>query len=93
MFLHTKTKQYWQENQELLDKNNIEIINDRKLGKYGKDFIKIKFNSDDNLPLKKTEASYVNNNCKIYFWRRSKVFSQPFLDKCLYELKKCYGMK
>ena len=33
-------------------KNLIEKIND-KPGKYGKDFIKIKFNSDGNLPLNK----------------------------------------
>ena len=33
-------------------KNSIEKINN-KSGEYGKDFIKIKFNSDDSLPLKK----------------------------------------
>ena len=34
-------------------KNSIEKVNN-KLGEYGKDFMKIKFNSDDNLPLNKT---------------------------------------
>ena len=34
-------------------KNSIEKINN-KSGEYGKDFIKIKFNSDDSLPLNKT---------------------------------------
>ena len=40
---------------ELYDgiKNSIEKINN-KSGEYGKDFIKIKFNSDDSLPLNKT---------------------------------------
>ena len=33
--------------------NLIEKVNN-KPGKYGKDFMKIKFNSDDNLPLSKT---------------------------------------
>ena len=31
---------------------------------YGKDFMKIKFNSDDNFASKQTiKASYVNDNC------------------------------
>ena len=34
-------------------KNSIEKVNN-KLGEYGKDFMKIKFNSDDNLALNKT---------------------------------------
>ena len=38
----------WDGNKSLIDK-----IND-KPGEYGKDFMKIKFNSDDNLPLNKT---------------------------------------
>ena len=38
-------------------KNSTEKVNN-KLGKYGKDFMKIKFNSDDNLPLNKTLKIY-----------------------------------
>ena len=34
-------------------KDCIEKINDSELEKYGKDFMKIKFNSDDNIPLYK----------------------------------------
>ena len=34
-------------------KNWIEKINDGKSGKYGKDYVKIKFNSNDDLPLNK----------------------------------------
>ena len=34
-------------------KYKIEAINDSKLTEYGKDFMKIKFNSGDNLPLGK----------------------------------------
>ena len=34
-------------------KNEIETINDGKKGEYGKDYMKIKFNTNDNLPLNK----------------------------------------
>ena len=34
--------------------NEIETINEGKIGKYGKDFMKIKFDTADNLPLNKT---------------------------------------
>ena len=34
-------------------KECIEKINDSELGKYGKDYMKIKFNSDDDIPLNK----------------------------------------
>ena len=34
-------------------KDCIEKINNNKLGEYGKDYMKIKFNSDDNIPLNK----------------------------------------
>ena len=41
-------------------KNEIKTINGGKKGEYGKDFIKIKFDTDDNLPL--------NEQWKL--WRR-----------------------
>ena len=34
-------------------KDCIEEINDSKLGEYDKDYMKIKFNSDDDIPLNK----------------------------------------
>ena len=42
-------------NTELRDgiKNKIEKINGGKNGEYGKDFMKINFDADDNLPLNK----------------------------------------
>ena len=43
--LLTKYAKIWNGIKSLIDKT------DDKPGKYGKDFIKIKFNSDDNLPL------------------------------------------
>ena len=33
-------------------KYHIQKINDDEFGEYGKDYMKIKFDSDDNLPLK-----------------------------------------
>ena len=38
-------------------KNEIEAINGFKEGEYGKDIMKIKFDTDDNLPLNKTLVS------------------------------------
>ena len=34
-------------------RNEIKVINDGKENDYGKDYMKIRFNSDDNLPLNK----------------------------------------
>ena len=50
-----KTTKYWKKYTELWDaiKNEIQTINDGKKGEYDKDFMKIKFNTDDNLPLNK----------------------------------------
>ena len=50
-----KNKEVLTKYTELWDriKDSIEKINN-KSGEYGKDFIKIKFNSDDSLPLNKT---------------------------------------
>ena len=39
-------------------KNEIKTINGGKITEYDKDFMKIKFNSDDNLPLNKTLNLY-----------------------------------
>ena len=61
--------------------NEIETINGGKAksGDYGKDFMKIKFNSDDDLPLNK----------QLNFPSMTIVFRsvpQIYLDECLYEL-------
>ena len=56
-----KSKEVLEKYTELWDgikiKNLIEMAND-KSGEYGKDFMKIKFDSDDNLPLNKTLKFY-----------------------------------
>ena len=37
----------------------IKTINGSEIGEYGKDFIKIRFESDDNLPLNKTQKLHI----------------------------------
>ena len=68
-------------------KNLIEF-NSIKLGEYEKDFMKIKFNSDHNLPLNKTLKIH---NMKIIiisiFEEDGKYYPQVFLDERLYELE------
>ena len=78
-----KNKEVPTKYRELCDeiKNLIKEIND-KLGKYGKDFMKIKFNPDFNLPLNKRLKPH---NLTI-FVTSSKYYQQVFLDDCLYEL-------
>ena len=54
---------------------------------YEKDYMKIKFNSDDNLPLNKPLAFH---NMTITIWsvfeEVGKLYPQDFLDNTLYEL-------
>ena len=68
-------------------KNKIKAINGGKENDYGKDYMKIKFNSDDDLPLNKLLKfrvmtiiirSVINEDGKFY--------PQVFLDDTLYEL-------
>ena len=58
------------------------IINGDKPGKYGKDSMKIKFNSDDSLPLNKTLK--LHNKTIIIrsvFEEDGKFYPQVFLDE------------
>ena len=67
-------------------KNSIEKVNN-KLGEYGKDFMKIKFNSDDNLPLNKTlKLHNITIIIRSVFEEDGKYYPQVFLDECLYKL-------
>ena len=53
--------------------------------------IKIKFDSDDNLPLTETiEIAIVTIAVRVTFHENNKYYPQVFLDKCLYKIKKCY---
>ena len=83
------------ENKELLKKNN-DIFNGirNKIKKirgnkcdYEKDYMKIKFNSDDDLPLNK-QLKFHNMVITIrsVFEEDGKLYLQVFLDNTLYEL-------
>ena len=73
-------------------KNEIETINGGKTSKhssveYDKDFMKIKFNSDDNLPLNKTlKLHNMTIVIRSVFEEHGKFYPQVYLDECLYEL-------
>ena len=67
---------------------------DNKPSEYGKDFMKIEFNSDYNLPLNKLlKYRMLTRISRSVFTEDGKYYPQVFLDECLYELKKCYSMK
>ena len=58
-----------------------------KNGKYGTDFMKIKFNTDDNLPLNKPlKLHMLTVIVRSAFEEDGKLYPQIYLDKCLYEL-------
>ena len=84
------------ENKELLKKYNdvfngirdkIKEINSDERD-YEKDYMKIKFNSDDNLPLNK-QLKFHNMTITIrsVFEEDGKLYPQVFLDDTLYELR------
>ena len=68
-------------------KNEIETITGGKKGEYGKDFMKIKFNTDDNLPLNKPlKLHLLTIIVRCIFEEDGKFYPQLHLDDCLYEL-------
>ena len=83
------------ENKELLKKYN-DVFNGirNKIKKisgdecdYEKDYMKIKFNSDDDLPLNKPLKFHaVTIIIRFVFEEDSKLYPQLFLDDALYEL-------
>ena len=53
----------------------------------GKKYMKIKFNSDDDLPLKKTLELYnLEIVVRSVFHKDNKYYQQVFLEECLYRL-------
>ena len=83
------------ENKELLKKyadvwdgikNKIKTINDGEENEFGKDYLKIKFNSDNDLPLDKLLKFHLMT---IIIWFSfsddGKLYPQLFLDDALYE--------
>ena len=68
-------------------KNEIKAINDGEESHYIKDYIKIKFNSDNDLPLNKPLKFHAMTIIiKSVFEEGGKLYPQVFLDDALYEL-------
>ena len=68
-------------------KNKIKTINDSKGIDYGKDYMKIKFNSDDDLPLNKPLKFHVMTIIvRSVFEEDGNLNPQLFLNDTLYEL-------
>ena len=67
--------------------SRIEKIYNKKSGEYEKGYMKIKFNSDDKLPLKKQlKFRIVTIVIRSVFEDDGKYYPQAFLDDCLCEL-------
>ena len=65
----------------------IETINESKKGEYEKDFMKIKINSDDNLPLDKIlKLHMLTVLVRSVFEEDGKCYPEAFLDECLHEV-------
>ena len=61
-------------------------IDDDWLG-YSKDYMKIRFSSDDNLPLNKPLKFYnMTVTIRCVFSEDNKLYRQEFLDKAFYSL-------
>ena len=83
------------ENKELIKKYNdvfngirdkIKKINSNECD-YEKDYMKIKFNSDDDLPLNKSlKFTLMTITIRCVFEENGKLYPQVFLDDTLYEL-------
>ena len=68
-------------------KHHIQTINACKSGEYDKDYMKIKFSSDGNLPLNKMlKFHMLTIIVRSGFERDGKYYPQSFLDECLYEV-------
>ena len=70
LILQMTTKSYYK-NKDVWSriKNKIDAINSGECD-YEKDFMKIKFNSDHDLPWETIKISYNDYNYQICFWRR-----------------------
>ena len=68
--------------------NKVREIDDDWL-EYAKDYIKIKFSSDDDLPLNKSiNFPLMTITVRCVFKEDNKLYPQVFLDDTLYKLQK-----
>ena len=71
-------------------KNKIKAMNGDKEIDYEKDYMKIKFNSDENVSFNKSLKSHLMTiSIRCIFSEDGKLYPQLFLDDTLYELLKC----
>ena len=71
-----------------IEENNGKLWDSIKKSEYDKDFMKIKFNTDDNLPLNKPlKLHLLTIIVKCIFEEDGKFYSQLYLDDCLYKLR------
>ena len=90
LILQMKTKKYLKKYTELWDgiKSEIETINGGTKAEYDKDFMKIKFNTDDNFPLDKPlKLHLLTITVRFIFEENGKFYSQLYLDDCFQELR------
>ena len=83
-----KTKKYLKKYPDVWDgiKNKIKAINGGKENNYKKDYMKIKFNSDDDLPLSKLlKFKLMIFIIRCVFSEDCKLYPKLFLDDVLYE--------
>ena len=68
-------------------KDQIKKINNGSVGEYAKEYMKIKFDSDDNLRLNKIiQFRLLTIIIRNIFEKDGKYYPQIFLDDCLYEM-------
>ena len=68
-------------------KKDIETINGGKKVEYSKDFKKVKFESDDDLPMNKSvKLRLLTIIIRSVFSEDGKLYPELFLDDALYEL-------
>ena len=69
------------------NKDCIEKITNSELGEYDKDFMKIKFNSNDDIPLnKQLNFPTITVIIRNIFENDEKHYPHSFLDECLYKV-------
>ena len=67
--------------------DQIKMIDNGSVGEYSRLFLKIKFDSDDNLPLNKIlKFRVLTIIIRNIFEKKGKYYPQIFLDDCLYEI-------
>ena len=84
-----KNKEVLAKYTELWDgiKNEIETINGGKEGEYGKDFMKIKFDTDYNLSLnKQLKMHMLTIVVRSVFQEDGKFYPQIYLDECSHDV-------